>query len=115
MRSHAYSHMCGCSQCCRSERAAERDQQLLERCREELCASPVLLAEVALDDAQAVRAARNLWHGGDPVAFVAVWREAVEAYVVELIEQRADERGCTPGEAAAALCEVYRPTLRSAA
>lgn len=107
--------MCGCSQCCRSERAAERDQQLLERCREELCASPVLLTEVCLDDAQAARAALHLWHGGDPAAFQAVWREAVEAYVDELIAIRADERGCPAGEAAQQLCEAYRPALGAAA
>lgn len=115
MRAHAYSHMCGCAQCCRVERAAERDAETLATCRAELCASPALLAEVCLDDAQAVRAARHLWHGGDPAAFVAVWREAVEAHVDELIAQRAAERGCPPGEAAAGLCEVYRPALGAAA
>lgn len=111
-RTHAYHHMCGCAQCCRTERAMERDDEAREAYRDDLTACPDFIAELALSDQEAEQAAQAL-NDRDLTELGRIVAAALERAADELIALRADESGITPGEAAERMYEVYRPDMPS--
>lgn len=108
MRNHAFHSMCGCSQCCRTERAMERDDEAREAYREDLIACPSFIAELALENEEADRMAAAI-NGADMAEAGRIFTTALYREADDLIARRADESGITPGEAAERMFEVYRP------
>lgn len=107
-RAHAYHHMCGCAQCCRTERAAEMDDELRQALREDLIACPMFIGELALAPLDCERVSAAI-RDRDMAELGRVYVAALEREADDAIERRADEDDMTPGEAAQRLYDIYRP------
>lgn len=105
--SHAYHSMCGCASCCRTERAMERDDEMREAYRDDLIACPDFIAELALENEEAERAAAAV-KDADMAELGRVVTTALYRAADELIATRAEEFGITPGDAAQRMYVVYR-------
>ena len=106
--SHAFHSMCGCASCCRTERAMELDDEMREAYRDDLIACPDFIAELALENEEAERAAAAVTDA-DMAELGRIVTTALYRAADELIATRADESGITPGEAAERMYEAYRP------
>lgn len=111
-RSHAFHPMCGCAQCCRTERAMERDDEMREEYRDLLAKCPDFVSEQCLEDDAAKKAAQAI-ADGDDAELGRIFRAAVLASADWHIADRVERDGMTPGEAAERLYEVYRPDMPS--
>jgi len=81
----------------------DRDAEL----REQLVHSPALLGEVALSEEEAAEAARYL-RSGDAVAFMALYRAAVQRHISEQVEVWQNDRPwLSDAEAVEQLAGVY--------
>ena len=87
--------------------AADHRQEMADSTIATLRELPKLLGEVALDEAQARRAALAL-SKGDAIEFTRIFTEARDTYADELIEQTRNEHPWMGEcEAAERLCVVY--------
>lgn len=107
MAKHSYHPMCGCAQCCESELAMERDDDMGNQYRDELIACPSFIAELALENEEAESIAIAVRTNDLHVIGIALI-DALYRAADDMIVTRADESGTTPGEAAKHLYEAYR-------
>lgn len=112
MARHSYHPMCGCAQCCETERARELDDEMRDQYQDDLIECSSFIAELALENEEAESIAtavrtNNLREIG--MAFLNALYRAAD----EMIVTRADESGISPGEAAERLYKAHRPQSRN--
>lgn len=106
MGSHGYHPHCGCSECSAHEEAIERDEELAESYKAELMLSPEFIGEACPNDEEAIAIARAL-KAGDDSALATAFRAVLQREADQAVERRAEDAGCTNGEAAERLCKLY--------
>lgn len=104
----AHNPQCGGSFCGQQEGAGERDDELRADYLTALTACPDFIAEVPLNPEECLAAARAVTVG-DMADLGRLFLAAIEREASERIEVKANECGCTQGEAAARLYGIYRP------
>lgn len=107
MRSHSYSHMCGCHACCLHEARMERDDALREEYRWALIECPRFLGELALEGGDEVIAAKAI-ADNDLAELGRIYRDAAPKLADYYIDDRSRYYDITPGEAAKQLFDIYR-------
>lgn len=107
MRSHAYSHMCGCHACCLHEARMERDDALREEYRWALIECPQFLGQLALEGDDGVNATKAIV-SGDLAKLGRIYRGAALELADWYIDDRSKYHDITPGEAAKQLFDIYR-------
>jgi len=105
---HPYSPQCGCNRCGNEDLQQARDDESREAYRDDLIECPDFIAELALENEEAERAAAAVTDA-DMAELGRIVTTALYRAADELIATRADESGITPGEAAQRMYEVYRP------
>ena len=108
MSIHPYNPQCGCNRCGNEDLQQARDDESREAYRDDLIACPDFIAELALSDEEAERAAAAVTDA-DMAELGRIVTTALYRAADELIATRADESGITPGEAAERMYEAYRP------
>ena len=107
MRSHSYSHMCGCHACCLHEARMERDDALREEYRWDLIECPQFLGELVLEGDDGVSAAKAV-ASNDLAELGRIYRDSALKLADRYIYDRSDYCSITPGEAAKQLLDVYQ-------
>lgn len=111
---HAYHRMCGCDACCQQEEADERDDETRADYLDSLTCCPDFIAEVPPNGEECTAMAAAI-KAGDMAELGRIYLRAIEREASECIEVKANECGCTQGEAAERLWKIYRPEVKKVA
>lgn len=111
---HKYHPHCGCASCGEVEEAGERDDELRVTYLTALTCCPDFIAEVPPNGEECTAMAAAI-KAGDMAELGRIYLRAIEREASECIEVKANECGCTQGEAAERLWKIYRPEVKKAA
>lgn len=111
---HNFHPHCGCASCDMQEEAGERDDELRVTYLTALTACPDFIAEVPPNGEECTAMAAAI-KAGDMAELGRIYLRAIEREASECIEVKANECGCTQGEAAERLWKTYRPEVKKVA
>lgn len=104
---HSYAYGCGCSACCSSERAAERDDEQRIKYTEMLVSCASFVGECCTNEGECKEIARAIG-AGDAEAVGKAYMATVMREAEAAVENRALTTGQSLGDAAYSLWRLHR-------